>query len=206
MASNKTILGESTAEYIEKRSKFIAVCRHCETEEEAILFIEAQKKKYWDARHNVYAYSIAGNARFSDDGEPHGTAGKPILDVINGMGLTDLAVVVTRYFGGVLLGTGGLVRAYSKSAKDALELADKAEKTVCVNLKISCPYTYHTQLVKLIEEYGGTIEDTQFATDVEISLYITKEKLCDFENALTNTFSGRISAKNLGEKLFLMKI
>ena len=111
-----TVLGESTAEYTEKRSRFIATIRHCDSEEEALAFIEEMRSKYWDARHNVYAYSVKHQGRFSDDGEPHGTAGKPVYDVITSDGITNLAVVVTRYFGGVLLGTGGLVRAYSKSA------------------------------------------------------------------------------------------
>ena len=201
-----TILGESTAEYTEKRSKFIARCIHCETEEEALLFIESQKKKYWDARHNVYAYTVNGNSRFSDDGEPHGTAGKPILDCLNGMGLNDVAVVVTRYFGGVLLGTGGLVRAYSKSAKDALLSAVKAQKTLCKKIYIKCPYSYHTQLTNLLKDYGASVDGTEFAAEVEITCYLKNEIYEDFEKNLTEVFSGKITAQVQGEKLFLTEI
>ena len=117
-----TVFSETKTEYVEKRSRFIATLRHCETEEEANAFLEEMRSKYWDARHNCFAYSVNEGKlrRFSDDGEPHGTAGKPMLDVITGSGITNIAVVVTRYFGGVLLGTGGLVRAYSKSVQDCL--------------------------------------------------------------------------------------
>ena len=103
-----TVVGETAAEYTEKRSRFIATLKHCKTEEEAAEFINALKSKYWDARHNCYAYSVENGAlkRFSDDGEPHGTAGNPILSVIEGASITNVCIVVTRYFGGVLLGTG----------------------------------------------------------------------------------------------------
>ena len=122
MQEYTTIQGDFTAEYTEKHSRFIAVAFHCETEQQASEIIAAQKSKYWDARHNVYAYLLKdGTARFSDDGEPHGTAGMPMLEVIKGSGITNVLVVVTRYFGGILLGTGGLVRAYSTSTRDALD-------------------------------------------------------------------------------------
>ena len=113
----QTVFKQNETEYVEKRSRFIATLRHCETEAEANDFVKEMKSKYWDATHNVYAYSVEGGrmCRFSDDGEPHGTAGKPMLDCIQGSGITNIAVVVTRYFGGILLGTGGLVRAYSKA-------------------------------------------------------------------------------------------
>ena len=110
-----TVLEETTAEYTEKRSRFIATLYPCDTEEKAAEFINKMRSEYWDARHNCFAYSVENGAvkRFSDDGEPHGTAGKPILEVIEGAGITNTVIVVTRYFGGVLLGTGGLVRAYT---------------------------------------------------------------------------------------------
>ena len=109
-----TVIGQTEAEYTEKRSRFIATLKHCETEEAAAEFISALKAKYWDARHNCYAYSVENGAlkRFSDDGEPQGTAGKPMLEILKGAALYDVCAVVTRYFGGTLLGTGRLVRAY----------------------------------------------------------------------------------------------
>lgn len=131
MESYITVSGESVGEYSEKRSRFIATLRHTETEEQAAAFLAEMRSKYWDARHNCYAYSMSGGTlkRFSDDGEPHGTAGKPILDIIDGSGLTDIMIVVTRYFGGVLLGTGGLVRAYSAAAREAVANANRVKMT-----------------------------------------------------------------------------
>jgi uncharacterized YigZ family protein len=162
-----TILEVSSAEYVEKRSRFIANLRHCETEEEASAFLDEMRSKYWDARHNVFAYSVAGGTlcRFSDDGEPHGTAVKPILDVILGSEIKNIAIVVTRYFGGVLLGTGGLVRAYSKSAKDAVNNAKVVEMIPCTVYETVCEYTDHQRLVSIIENAGGKIENTEFTHD-----------------------------------------
>lgn len=195
-----TVLGEAVAEYTEKRSKFIATVRHCETEEEALEFLDEMRTRYWDARHNVFAYSIKGQGRFSDDGEPHGTAGKPVFDVINGEGVTDLAVVVTRYFGGVLLGTGGLVRAYSKSAKDALENAKKAEMIPCMVFETVCEYTDHGKLLNLIEAQGGIIEQSNFTDKV-----VLRYSLCDgdtdpYMKKLSETFSARLKAEEIGRK------
>ena len=141
MQEYTTIEGSNTAEYEEKHSRFIAVCFHCESEAEASELIAAQKSKYWDARHNVYAYLLQdGTARFSDDGEPHGTAGKPMLDVILGSGVTDVAVVVTRYFGGILLGTGGLVRAYSDATQKAIENCIKVYKVDGIEIEVKLDY------------------------------------------------------------------
>ena len=117
----RIIIKDGTGEIVEKKSRFIANVKAVKSEEEAIAFINEIKKKYWDARHNCMAYVVDGIQRFSDDGEPSGTAGKLILDVITGRELTNAVIVVTRYFGGVLLGTGGLVRAYQKASIEALE-------------------------------------------------------------------------------------
>ena len=121
--SYRVLLSGGEGEYVEKKSRFIATLRACESEEEAVRFIEEMKKKYWDARHNCSAFVIGGRAeltRCSDDGEPSGTAGRPMLEVLTGEGIRNAAVVVTRYFGGVLLGTGGLVRAYTQAVKEGL--------------------------------------------------------------------------------------
>lgn len=195
-----TVLGEAVAEYTEKRSKFIATVRHCETEEEALEFLDEMRTRYWDARHNVFAYSIKGQGRFSDDGEPHGTAGKPVFDVINGEGVTDLAVVVTRYFGGVLLGTGGLVRAYSKSAKDALENAKKAEMITCMVFETVCEYTDHGKLLNLIEAQGGIIEQSNFTDKVVLRYSLRDGDTDPYMKKLSETFSARLKAEEIGRK------
>lgn len=196
-----TMLGESVAEYTEKRSRFIATIRHCDTEAEALAFIDEMKSKYWDARHNVYAYSVGGQGRFSDDGEPHGTAGKPVYDVITGDGVTNLAVVVTRYFGGVLLGTGGLVRAYSKAAKDALSHAQLAEMIPCALLSTSCEYTDHGKLLHLIEKAGGVVENTNFTDKVEIEYSLRDGDCENYFKKLSETFSARLTATEIGKKV-----
>ena len=208
MSEYITVLGEAQAEYVEKRSRFIATVRHCATEEEAVSFINEMRSKYWDARHNVFAYSTGKGAlcRFSDDGEPHGTAGKPILDVINGSGVTDLAIVVTRYFGGVLLGTGGLVRAYSKSSKDALETARKARMIPCTVFEIKCDYTDHSRLLSLLENSGGCIQDTEFSDKVMISFYLQDTDIEAFKDKLRETFSARITAKEVENKVLPYEI
>ena len=195
-----TVLGEAVAEHTEKRSKFIATVRHCETEEEALEFLDEMRTRYWDARHNVFAYSIKGQGRFSDDGEPHGTAGKPVFDVINGEGVTDLAVVVTRYFGGVLLGTGGLVRAYSKSAKDALENAKKAEMIPCMVFETVCEYTDHGKLLNLIEAQGGIIEQSNFTDKVVLRYSLRDGDTDPYKKKLSETFSARLKAEEIGRK------
>ena len=195
-----TVLGEAVAEYTEKRSKFIATVRHCETEEEALEFLDEMRTRYWDARHNVFAYSIKGQGRFSGAGEPPGPAGKPVFDVINGEGVTDLAVVVTRYFGGVLLGTGGLVRAYSKSAKDALENAKKAEMIPCMVFETVCEYTDHGKLLNLIEAQGGIIEQSNFTDKVVLRYSLRDGDTDPYMKKLSETFSARLKAEEIGRK------
>jgi len=207
MESYLTITGESKSEYTEKRSRFIATVRHCSSEEEALKFIEEMRSQYWDARHNVFAYSLNENnvKRFSDDGEPHGTAGKPVLDVIQGSGITDIAVVVTRYFGGILLGTGGLVRAYSKAAKDAVAAAEIVEMTPCVAFSTRCAYTDHGKLTNLISAHDGIIDTTEFGTEVNISYHMKTDVSKSFLKKLSETFSARVSANFEEERLYPYK-
>ena len=203
-----TVLGSSQAEYVEKRSRFIASLKQVKTEEEAISFIEEIRSKYWDARHNCFAYSVEGGkySRFSDDGEPHGTAGKPILEVINGNEINDVVIVVTRYFGGVLLGTGGLVRAYGKASKDALENAKKAEMIPCTLYETYCEYSDHQILTNLIENSGGEIRNTDFTDKVKVS-YVFKDSECDlFINKLTEIFSARLKAVETEKTVFPFEI
>lgn len=196
MGKYLTVFEESQAEYVEKRSRFIATLRHVETEEQAMSFIDEMRTKYWDARHNCFAYSISGGnlSRFSDDGEPHGTAGKPILDVINGSEITDVAIVVTRYFGGVLLGTGGLVRAYSKSAKDAVLNAKIAEMIPCTVFETECEYTDHNKLLSLLENANSKIKNTDFTDKVKLTYMLRDIDIDNFLPNLCETFSARLSA------------
>lgn len=190
-----TIFSQNETEYVEKRSRFIATLRHCETENEAAAFLEEMRSKYWDARHNCFAYSVNEGklCRFSDDGEPHGTAGKPMLDVIVGSGITNIAVVVTRYFGGVLLGTGGLVRAYSKSVQDVLSLSEVFKMVPSAVLNITCDYTDHGKLVNLIGNSGGVISNTEFTDKVTVEICFKMEDIEPFEKKLTETFSARLN-------------
>lgn len=203
MQKYKTIEGSFTAEYTEKHSRFIAVCFHCESEKQASEIIAVQKSKYWDARHNVYAYILQnGTARFSDDGEPHGTAGMPILEVIKGSGITNVLIVVTRYFGGILLGTGGLVRAYSTSARDALLGAKKVLMCVCREFEIDCDYGNYDRLVRLITDHNGMIQSTYFTDKVTVNA-VFKNTDCDvFLNKLCEVFASKLTAELKNELLF----
>ncbi len=203
-----TVLEDSSAEYVEKRSRFIANLRHCETEEEASAFLSEMRSKYWDARHNVFAYSVGGGSlcRFSDDGEPHGTAGKPVLDVIVGSGIKNIAIVVTRYFGGVLLGTGGLVRAYSKSAKDAVENARVVEMIPCTVYSTVCDYSDHQKLVALVEGCGGKIENTEFTDKVKLYYSFRDEDFGEFEPKLCEQFSARLEFAEVEKSLIPFEI
>lgn len=194
-----TVIGQTEAEYTEKRSRFIATLKHCETEEAAAEFISALKAKYWDARHNCFAYSVENGAlkRFSDDGEPHGTAGKPILSVIDGAGITNVCIVVTRYFGGVLLGTGGLVRAYTKAAADAAEKIPKAAMTPGTVFSAECDYSSSERVAKLIADMGGSVEDTVYAENVRYEFFISDSEKQKFAEKLKETFCARITAEEI---------
>lgn len=195
-----TVEGVSSAEYEEKRSRFIAAVYPCDSEQRAGELIAAARSKYWDARHNCYAYVLRdGTARFSDDSEPHGTAGKPILDVINGSGAVDVMIIVTRYFGGVLLGTGGLVRAYSTSARDAMLAVSLVEMCPCTDISVVCPYSDYERLQKLIENCGGTVTDTVYTDKIEIFCSFKTDGCENFENILCETFSSRLKAVKMGE-------
>ncbi len=198
-----TIEGSFTAEYSEKHSRFIAECFHCENEQAASEIIASQKSKYWDARHNVYAYILQdGTARFSDDGEPHGTAGMPILEVIKGSGITNVLVVVTRYFGGILLGTGGLVRAYSTSARDALQGAQKVLMCQCREYMIDCDYGSFDRLTRLISDCGGMVQGTDFTDKVTVNVMFKEIDSNAFLDKLCETFASKLTAKLKNEIFF----
>ena len=204
MQTYKTLYNETTAEITEKRSRFIATVRHVETEQQASDFIAEIKTKYWDAKHNVFAYCLKENnlVRFSDDGEPHGTAGKPVLDVLTGREVKNVAVVVTRYFGGVLLGTGGLVRAYSSACAKALESAEICEMKNCVVAQIITDYSKYEKLKSMLENISGNVTDTVFENDITVNFYITEEVYDDFCKKVTDAFFGKLSVNKISEKFF----
>ncbi len=200
MQGYRTLLGTAIGEYEEKHSRFIAEIKPVSNEEEALAFIKEQKSKYWDARHNVYAYRLLGDeCRFSDDGEPHGTAGKPVLDIITGRQLSNVCIVVTRYFGGILLGTGGLVRAYSEAARNAINNSLVAEMGLIDKFSLHCDYQQYNRLLPFFAKHDIDITDTVFLEDVIISFALPSEKSESFLLALTDNFSGKISAQKEGQ-------
>ena len=197
-----TIEKKSKTEFVEKRSRFIGAAFPVSNREEAERIVSELKSEYWDAKHNVFAYILReGNVkRFSDDGEPQGTAGMPVLDVIEKLGLCDVLVVVTRYFGGVLLGTGGLVRAYSHSAALAIEAAKPVLMTPATECFLSCDYSsYGTIQVFLNNEECKDITSV-FEDDVKINFYVKSDNLSGFENRLTELSNGKIELIKKSEK------
>ncbi len=194
-----TVASAAEAQYTEKHSRFIATVIPCSTETEAQSFLSEIRTKYWDARHNCYAFSVDNGAteRFSDDGEPHGTAGKPILEVIKGAGLVNVAVVVTRYFGGVLLGTGGLVRAYSKSTQDALSAAGFVRMLPCTVYETVCPYNEHARFENFLENTIAQIEKTDFSDTVKVTYRLPDFAAREFLEKLTDTFRATLQACEL---------
>ena len=161
--------------YEEKKSRFIAKVYSVSTEQEANEYIEAARKKYWDARHNCYAFIIGTNSevtRCSDDGEPSGTAGKPILEVISGTGVYNCLVIVTRYFGGTLLGTGGLVRAYTKACKDALEDSALARVVSGEEYMVVVDYSFVGKIQRIAEDMNATITNTEYLEKVSFTIQI----------------------------------
>lgn len=165
-----TLAGEGEAEFTEKRSVFIGHAAPVKNEEEAQAFVKKYRNQYMDARHNVWAYLMKGEiiARYSDDGEPQGTAGVPVLDTIRKSGVTDAAVVVTRYFGGILLGAGGLVRAYSHTARLALEAARIITYEQYDVLELNCSYSDYQRYSAELPRFGAVVDDTVFAERVQL--------------------------------------
>ena len=190
----KTILEGGEGEIVEKKSRFIATVRLVETEEEALAFIEEMRKKYWDARHNCFVYSIGSNREFtrcSDDGEPSGTAGRPMLDVILGEDIYNVAVVVTRYFGGVLLGTGGLVRAYSKSVQEGLKNSLIIEKKHGISLSVTTDYTGIGKIQYIAGERKLPILDSEYTDKVVLKLLVPCSEVDAVQKAITEGTNGR---------------
>ncbi|MCI8554485.1 MAG: DUF1949 domain-containing protein [Clostridiales bacterium] len=204
MDGYRTIRGASTAEFTEKRSRFIGAAAPAASEEEAAAFIARIKKERWDARHNVSAFILDGGRlrRYSDDGEPQGTAGPPVLEVLTREGLTGCVVVVTRYFGGILLGAGGLVRAYSHAAKLAVDAAGTVWMRPCVLLEAVCSYSLYGRLPALIAERGGTVDGADFTDEVAVRFHLPSEEAAAFEKQLAELSAGSARLDRVGERCF----
>lgn len=193
--------GEGTSEYMEKKSRFLGLITPVTTEAEARARLEAVKKQEYDARHNCWAYILhSGQKRYSDDGEPQGTAGQPMLNVFQREGVENVVCVVTRYFGGVLLGAGGLTRAYAKSAKDALDAAGKARMRLWSAVTVDCPYPMLERLKLLAAAHGGTVEGTDFGAAVSVRILLPQENAAGFDAALTELSAGTMTARREGER------
>ena len=181
------------AEFVEKRSRFIGRVWRCDVEDEALAHIREMREQHWDATHNVYAYIIAasGAMRYSDDGEPQGTSGMPTLDVFRKAGVTNVCCVVTRYFGGILLGAGGLVRAYSHTAALALAAAGRAELRPMTRVAFDCPYSLYERLRREAEQFGG-IEDVDYGASVTVTALVPQESVEALRARLTERTSASI--------------
>ena len=206
--SYKTVRQAASAEMIEKKSRFIGHCRPVKTEEEALDFINQVKARHREATHNVYAYILRENniMRYSDDGEPGGTAGMPTLEVLRKEGLTDVVVVVTRYFGGILLGAGGLVRAYGKSARLGVDAAVRIEKLLCRVYSVKADYSMYGKLQYAVMAGGYILKDTVFTDEVELIVCVKLEDAAAFEKMIVEESSGRTSAKELSEEYIDVEI
>ena len=199
--------GCAEAEFVEKKSRFIGRIWPVETEEEALSRIQEMKKQHYDATHNCWAYIIHGGAvRFSDDGEPGGTAGMPMLQVLQREGLCNVVCVVTRYFGGILLGAGGLVRAYTKGAKIAVDAAGKSMKRVWTVLYVPCPYSFYERVKLEIEAFGGILRSTDFGAEVDMEILFPQANAQPFLDRLTDLTSGTVEGMETGQEYRAMPI
>ena len=199
MQEYKTVEKEASDFFIEKKSKFIGYAKPVKTQEEAVDFISKIKSKNWDATHHVYAYVLRENniQRYSDDGEPSGTAGVPVLDVMLKESLVDVCVVATRYFGGTLLGAGGLVRAYSHTSKIALEAAEIITMAQCSVMSAEVDYSFYDRLNILLSDFSAVILNTSFSDKVCVEFSV-KENIVDLLNAkLIDVSNGKYALKFL---------
>ena len=199
MKPYKSVKQCSEAEYTVNRSRFIGRCFPVDSEEAALCLLGDIRKKHWDATHNCFAYRIGENAaaRFSDDGEPGGTAGKPIMDVLTGRGLTNVLCVVTRYFGGILLGAGGLVRAYSKSAADAVTKAGMVSYLPGTVLDIPMDYSRYGALEGFIRA-NAEVRNVAFAQNVVVTVAVEDTNLLKFMKEVTERSDGRCTPVTIG--------
>lgn len=196
-----TVSEAAEASFIEKRSEFIGYIAPVKTDEEAVNFINTIKAKHRKAKHNVYAYILRKDniSRYSDDGEPQGTAGVPVLDVLQKRGLTDVCVVVTRYFGGILLGGGGLVRAYSHAASLACDAAHTMDMCLCHRLKICTDYGMYGKLTYILPNFETITVNSDFADSVTLELLVLSEKLSALIREITEITNGSAEITDCGE-------
>ena len=193
--------GYGEDEFVEKKSRFIGRVWPVDTEEEALAKIQEMKKQHYDATHNCWAYVIKdGPMRFSDDGEPGGTAGNPMMQVLQRENLYNVVCVVTRYFGGILLGAGGLVRAYTKGAKIAIDEAGKSMKRVWTVLYVPCPYTYYERVKLEVEAFGGIIRSTEFGAEVELEILLAEVQAQPFLDRLTDMTAASVEGMETGKE------
>jgi len=198
----KTVDRKASAELIEKKSRFIAYVAPVLTEDEAIAFINEIKTKHWDASHNVYAYILRDNniQRYSDDGEPSGTAGIPTLEVLKKEGIFNIAVVVTRYFGGTLLGMGPLARAYTNAARSGIMAAGIVTMTLCDIIDLRCDYTLWGRVQNKISSTNSKLCESSFSEDVNALVRIIKSDTDKFIKDIIDICSGRVSLEIVGEE------
>lgn len=197
-----TIKGRAEARFEEKKSVFIGYACHVESEEEALSFVKEIKEKHKDATHNCYGYVMKGGilCRYSDDGEPQGTAGKPILDMLVKSGVDDVCVVVTRYFGGTLLGTGGLVHAYSLGAKMAVEAAGVVQFENYVVFKVTASYSDYQKIAFELEKCDAIIDSTDYADNVTVQFAVKENFVDSICKKITEISSGKNEAIRLSER------
>ncbi len=192
---------DAESEFVEKRSRFIGHIAFVETEEEARAFIESVKKTHYDARHNCWCYVIRGGAvRYSDDGEPQGTAGQPMLNVFQREGIENLCFVSTRYFGGVLLGTGGLVRAYTQSAKDTLDTAGISVVRHWMETLVPCSYGLYERVKLETEAFGGIIAETDYGADVTLTVLLSEGREEEYLAHMLDFTAGTVEGMVVGER------
>ena len=195
-----TLAGEGTGTYEEKRSEFIGVAAHIDSEEDALALIKRVRTKHYDARHNVHAYVCSGGnvQRYSDDGEPQGTGGIPVLDVIRKSGLEDVCIVVTRYFGGTLLGAGGLVRAYTAAAKLAVDAAGIVTFENYAQLRMVLSYSDYQKILAKLPGFCAKIDNTDFGSDVILDIALRAAEADRFCNYVRELFNDRVSVEHMG--------
>lgn len=207
-AAYKVLLEGGQGEIVEKKSRFIATLRSCETEEEAQAFCAEMKKKYWDARHNCSAYVLGSRGeytRYSDDGEPAGTAGKPMLEVLLGEEVRNVAVVVTRYFGGTLLGTGGLVRAYTQAVQEGLKNCKIGMMRQGTELKVQTDYNGVGKLLYLFGQMQIEPLESNYTDQVELKLIVPVEKVENLVKEMTDITNGKVLVEKVCDRYFIDK-
>lgn len=206
MRDYDTVLAAAEDEFTEKRSRFICAITPVATAEEAMSFIADRREKHYDARHTVYAYLLKdGVCRYSDDGEPQGTGGQPVLEVIKRSGLVDVCIAVTRYFGGILLGAGGLTRAYSGGAALAVSAAERVTVCACTDIRLKMDYAQYGIINRLLPEFSAQVLESDFGEGVTVVARLRKGDVEPFEKALTEQTSATVASEHIGDAFAPMR-